>query len=70
MSYMISISTMNLTFQAAQKRLKKVFDAFYIEVRYFQFFMIIFVDLTAFWLVSLIDEQSTNKKKLAKFELS
>lgn len=40
----------------AQKRLKEASSKFYIEVKYLQFFIIIFIHLTIFLLVNLIDK--------------
>lgn len=50
----------------AQKRLKKAFSRYYVEVRFLQYFIIIIVFLIIFLLVSLTNGSLASKKNLAK----
>lgn len=50
--------------------LKETLGKFYVKIRYLQFFVNIFANLTIFLLISLINEESANKKKLAKVKFN
>lgn len=53
-----------LSIWVRQKRLKEISNRFYINIKYLQFFIVIFFTLITCLLVNLIKKLSVNKKKL------
>lgn len=62
----ILIYIINVTLCIIQKRLIIVFSGFYVNIKFLQSFVIIFINLTSFLLVNLINELSTKKKKVGQ----